>query len=118
MTRGALETVVEFRGVIAVLHLTGELTSLSEKAMTSTYHALEFDGSPRLVIDFGGTRYINSAGIAVLVSLVADVTRRKGALKFAGLQPHYQRVMEIVGITNYVTLHDEVDQAVAAIAEA
>jgi anti-sigma B factor antagonist len=114
MTRGALEVVVEHRGPIPVLHLSGELTSLSEGAMTSAYQGLRFDGCPRLVIDFGGTRYINSAGIAALVSLVAEVTRLKGRLTFAGLQPHYQRVMQIVGITNYVTLHDAVDQAVAA----
>lgn len=118
MTQGELTTTVERRGPIAVLRLSGDLTSAAETAVASAYRALEFDGKPRLVVDFGGTRYINSAGIAVLVGIVADVTRREGLLTFAGLQPHYQRVMQIVGITNYVSLHDDLERAVAAVAEA
>jgi anti-sigma B factor antagonist len=118
MTRGEIEAVVEERSGIAVLRLSGELTSVSEATVASAYRALQFEGGPKLVIDFEGTRYINSAGIAALVSIVADVTKRSGLLKLAGLQPHYQRVMQIVGITNYVTLHDDLDSAVAAMEEA
>ena len=118
MTQANFETRVERRSDVLVLGVSGELTSLSEGEMLSAYRALDFEGPPKLVIDFGGVRYINSAGIAALVSIVADVTKRHGVLGFTGLQAHYQRVMEIVGITKYVALHNDLPEAVAAVAEA
>ena len=118
MTQANFKTRVERRSDVLVLGVSGELTSLSEGEMLSAYRALDFEGPPKLVIDFGGVRYINSAGIAALVSIVADVTKRHGVLSFTGLQAHYQRVMEIVGITKYVALHNDLHEAVAAVAKA
>jgi anti-sigma B factor antagonist len=65
-----------------------------------------------IIIDFKMVTYINSAGIAILVSLVTEAEKGAGKLLFSGLVPHYRRVMEIVGITDYVGCFDSVEDAI------
>jgi anti-sigma B factor antagonist len=108
---GKLEIAVERIGPHNVMHLKGDVTSFSDGDIRAAYKAMDWSAGHSLVIDFSGTRYINSAGVATLVGLVADITEKKGTLKFAGMAPHYRRVAEIVGITEYASFHESVEDA-------
>ncbi len=100
---------------VRVLYLSGQINAFSDKDISETYEEIEFDNIPKLIVNFENIEYINSAGVATLIGIVTDIVRKKGILKFVGLAPHYKRVVEIVGITDYVGLHDTVEEALGEI---
>ena len=110
---GKIEITADKNGPVCILCFKGDVTSLSDEAINAAYAALDLGEKPRLVIDFTETRYINSAGIATLVGMVSSMTKKKGTLRFAGMAPHYRRVAQIVGITDYVAFYDTVADALA-----
>jgi anti-sigma B factor antagonist len=106
-----LKISVERIGPHNVMRLSGDVTSFSDGDIRAAYQGMDWSAGHSLVIDFSGTKYINSAGVATLVGLVADISEKKGRLRFAGMAPHYRRVAEIVGITEYASFHDSVEEA-------
>lgn len=96
---------------VPIIHLSGEVTAFSDKEINETYKGVEFSDPLKLIINFEGVKYINSAGVATLVGIVTDIVEKRGTLKFVGLAPHYRKVVEIVGITEYVELHDTIKEA-------
>ena len=105
------EVKVDKKSEVAIIHLSGEINTFSDEAINKIYNTIEFKGTPRLIVDFEGVSLINSAGITTLVVIVMDMVEKKGTLKFAGLAPLYHRVIEIVGITDYVELYNSVEEA-------
>lgn len=100
---------------VPIMYLKGDITILSDEQISRSYKSIEFQEKPKLVIDFTDASYINSAGIASLVGIVADMVEKKGTLRFSGLAPHYQRIVKIVGITEYVDLYSSTEEALAEV---
>ena len=97
---------------VPAIFLTGEITTFSDLEINDAFGSLP-NGWSHAVIDFSSVQYINSAGIAILVSLVTETEKNKQKLLFSGLVAHYRRVMEIVGITEFVQLFDNAQEAIA-----
>ena len=104
---------VDTSSSIPVIHLRGEITTFADETINGAFSLVVTDDFNQAVLDFSSVTYVNSAGIAILVSLVTETKKKQGRLYFSGLAPHYKRVMEIVGITEYVDLYDTVEQALA-----
>ena len=107
------EVKVDKKSNVSVMHLSGDITAFSDEAINKAYKGIEFGDVPRLIVSFEKVRYMNSGGIATLVGIVTEMVKKTGTLKFSGLSPHYKKVVEIVGITEYVELHNTVEEAFA-----
>ena len=97
-----------------VLHIRGEFTQDMEKELEQQYDGIPAERRARVVLDFTDTQYINSSGIAILIALITRATDETATLEFAGLSPHFRKVMEIVGLDDFVAMHDNLDDAVEA----
>jgi anti-anti-sigma factor len=64
------------------------------------------------VLNFAGTEYINSAGIAIIISLLTEARASGVSLVISGLSSHYQKIFRMVGLTQYAEVYDTVDEAV------
>ena len=58
----------------------------------------------KLIINFEKTKYINSSGIATLINIIQDSNERKGSISFVGMSDHLRKVMDIVGISDFVRI--------------
>lgn len=99
---------------IPVLHISGEITSESEEVLLGEYDKLEPAQKARVILHFGDTRYINSSGIAILIGIINRANEHKGRVEFAGLSPHFRKVMDIVGLTDFVKVYDSLQDALQA----
>src|SRR5437762_2895770 len=99
-------------GPVTVLQLQGDLTMFAEAELTRAYHEAVEGGARDLVLNFAGTDYINSAGIAIIISLLTEARASGVTLVICRLNPHYQRVFRMVGLTHYADLFDTEDDAV------
>ena len=90
---------------IPVLYVEGDITSEADSDIMKHYTDLKETHSPyHLVINFDKTKYINSAGIATLINIIQDLGDIGGKISFVGLSNHFQKVMDIVGISDFVDI--------------
>lgn len=101
--------ITDHSGEIPTIIIEGDLTSEADEALMSAYHELlnyVAKQNRRIVIDFSKTNYINSAGIATLINLIQDINELDGRITFTGLSNHFLKVMDIVGISDFVDIVD------------
>lgn len=102
----------ERRGGKAVITLEGDITIFAEDAMTKAVHSCLND-SKNIVMDFEGVEYINSSGIAILISIVTELMRKGGKLTVVNLTPHYQKIFKMVGLNQYTQIYNNLEEALA-----
>jgi len=101
---------------IPVLLIEGDMTSDSDRDIMDVYHTIKAELSPKyLVVNFEKTNYINSSGIATLINIIQDLGETDGRISFVGLSTHFLKIMDIVGISDFVKIYPTEDDAIMAI---
>ena len=96
---------------VPVIFISGEITSEADEDIVNSYSSIPPEKKARVLIDFSKTAYINSAGIATLISLITKASDNNGKIEFCGLNSHFRKVMDIVGLTDFVMIHETLEQA-------
>jgi anti-anti-sigma factor len=97
---------------VPVLIIEGDMTSESDSDVMKTYSELKEKHTPKnIIINFEKTKYINSAGIASLINIIQDLQDSGGKVTFVGLTNHFKKVMDIVGISDFVDIYNTNDEA-------
>lgn len=107
-----VEVGFEKSGAIPVIKIFGEITSEADEEILNAFNSIPTERKAKVVIDFSNTSYINSAGIATLISLITKSSDSNGRIEFSGLNSHFKKVMDIVGLTDFVVIHDTLTQAI------
>lgn len=69
-------------------------------------------GTHCIVLDLGGVRYIDSAGIDMLFRLSERLRQRRASLQLVlPADSHLRRLMEIVALPSVVPVHETVERA-------
>jgi len=95
-----VETRVE--NEVGIIDINGEVTSFSEKIIEGVYEKLTADGLKKIGFNFENVSYINSAGMAIIISILTKSRTRGQALRSWGLTDHFQKIFDMVGITKYM----------------
>lgn len=91
-------------GATAVLRMRGDLDATADVALLAAHDDAVAEGADELLLDFTDVDYINSSGIALIVTLLADARRAQRTVRAAGLSPHYRHIFEITRLTDYLVL--------------
>lgn len=95
-----------------VILLQGDITGDSSERLQAVYEEIKNAGSgDTLIFDFNNSRYINSSGISSLIRILHIHQEKNGRFIFTGLTEHMLKVLDIVGLTEYVTICDSIDSA-------
>lgn len=95
-----------------VVTIEGDMTSESDDTIMSLFSSIKDSNSvSALIFNFEKTTYINSAGIATLINIIQEMKDIGGKVLFTGLSDHFQKVMDIVGISDFVDIHETLQQA-------
>ncbi len=87
---------------IGIMDISGEVTSFSEKIIEETYEKFSKDGLQTICLSFEKVKYINSAGMAIIIGLLTKSRKREQELRCWGLTDHFQKIFDMVGITKYM----------------
>lgn len=102
-------------GDVAVLRCKGSLmgepdtTKLREKI-----HSLVNDEIRRVVIDMGGVRWINSAGLGSLIAGLTTLRNAGGDLRLAHVTDKVESLFMITQLIKVFKSYDSVDRAIAS----
>jgi anti-anti-sigma factor len=106
-----LEVTVRRREGAAVIDLSGDVDASAESALQRGYNEAVADDGP-VVLNFAGTDYINSTGIALIVGLLAQARARGIEMTACGLSDHYREIFEITRLADFMRIADNEDGAV------
>jgi anti-anti-sigma factor len=89
---------------VTVIGIKGDLTAVTGETLENTYQKISLNGVKKILFAFREDNYINSGGIATLISIAAESKEKGQMLRMSGLSEHFQKVFSIVGITKYITI--------------
>jgi anti-sigma B factor antagonist len=89
---------------IAILDLHGEIDGFAKKAMTAAHAEAETADPAFIVLNFEQVRYINSTGIALIVSLLTQARAAHRRIIAYGLSDHYVEIFEITRLSDFVSI--------------
>jgi anti-anti-sigma factor len=99
---------------LATIELRGDVNATAEAALAAAYRQAADLGASTVLLDFGGTAYINSTGIALIVRLLADGRKDRREVRACGLSPHYVEIFQITRLSDYMRIFDDQASATAA----
>lgn len=110
----ATMTVAPIAPGAASIAITGDVTAACEEDLMSAHEQATDAGAKLVVLDFANMEYMNSGGIGMLVTLLVRGQRRHQKLAAVGLSEHYRQIFEITRLDEAISLHDDIEQALAA----
>jgi len=105
----------------AVIELSGEVDGSAAVVLTKAYESAVSghdgpDNVGTVVLDFAAVDYINSTGIALIVSVLARARAERRKVVACGLSPHYREIFDITRLSDFIELFPDLDHAVSQLA--
>lgn len=99
----------------AVIELSGEVDGSAAEVLTNAYQAAVGTHADlgTVVLDFSAVDYINSTGIALIVSVLARARAERRKVVASGLSPHYREIFDITRLSDFIELFPDLDHAVS-----
>jgi len=95
----------------AVLTLRGSLDIDTAPSLKANLSRLVERPSPRIVVDLAGLDFCDSMGVGVLVSAHGRALERGGWVRLAAPSGFLRRLLDTLGLTEYLSLHPDVKTA-------
>jgi anti-anti-sigma factor len=98
----------------AVITLSGDIDGSAAEVLTAAYEQAVAQHDPvTLVLDFAAVSYINSTGIALIVSVLAMARSQRRKVVASGLSDHYREIFDITRLSDFIELFPDLDHAVS-----
>ena len=107
------------RETLCVLALAGEM-DMNNAAEVSRVLARRLNGGQRLavIVELSLLTFMDSSGISELIKAAKELERHGGCIVLAGPTPGVLRVLELVGLVEFIVIVETLDAALALVAEA
>jgi anti-sigma B factor antagonist len=99
------------RGSAMVLRPEGRLNMVSAADVRRVIAAAVEEGTPRLVVDLGGTSFIDSSGLGSLVAGLKTARQAGGDLRIAGATDQALLVLRLTNLDRVLRPHETVEDA-------
>ena len=97
------------------IDLSGEINAFAEEALVRAYGEAEQLGATTIVLNFNDVGYINSTGIALIVSILARARKSGRTLAVFGLSDHYLKIFEITRLADFMKIYPDEASAMQAV---
>jgi len=102
----------------ALLRIQGRLDAVSAPTLKAHFRRLVEAGCVQLVLDFSAVPFIDSSGLAALVSGLKLIRESGGALKLARLTRQTRTVFELTLLDRIFDFYDSVEAATSSLSHA
>ncbi len=95
-----------------VISLDGTLNARSADQVKESFREVAGKGVEQVVLDLGDVPFIDSSGLAALVSGLKTLNEHDGSLKLASLQSQADLLFKLTMFDKVFEIYDDVDSAV------
>src|SRR5579864_657628 len=99
-------------GPVAVMQMPEQLNNAEARFFWQELYPLLESDHPRLVLDCSQVRYIDSAGIEMLLQAMEEAMKRDGDLKLAEVSPEAAVMLELMRVDRLFEVFDSCNAAV------
>ena len=111
-----LEARVRHHKDVAIIDMWGEILHASaEEMLNAAYSEAEGQNLAAILLNFSNVAYINSTGMALIVSLLARARTSHRRLLACGLSEHYVEIFRITGLADYMSIFADEASALAGV---
>jgi anti-anti-sigma factor len=114
MAESKLLATVRQQAGKAIIDLDGEINAFAEDTLLEAYHQAESEDVSTILLNFQEVEYINSTGIALIVSLLAQARKAHRKIVVYGLSDHYIEIFEITRLADFMTITENESAALSA----
>lgn len=107
MTKQPFEATVRYQSDQAIIDLYGEIDAFAESGLNEAYAEAESHDPDLIALNFEDVVYINSTGIALIVSLLAECRKSKRQLVVFGLSDHYLEIFKITRLADFMSIYED-----------
>ncbi|MET7992822.1 STAS domain-containing protein [Amycolatopsis sp. NPDC005232] len=105
-------------GLVTIVRVRGDVDlATAEEFDTALDSGLQASG-PALVVDMSAVDFLGSSGIASLVLLRRRAARENTSVAIASGNRHVVRILDLLGLSEELTVHGDVASAVHAVTPA
>jgi len=94
-----------------VVYIDGYLNSLLGEEVERVVQETLDSGMRNFLLNFEGTRLINSIGISIVIDIVEKIMERNGMLAFCALSRINRELFQITGVARYVRVFEREEEA-------
>ena len=102
MADAKLEVGIRVEGDVAIIDLQGEISAFAEAALLNAYMDASSTEAKSLALNFSDVEYINSTGIALIVSVLARARKDNREVIAFGLSDHFANIFEITRLSDFM----------------
>ena len=106
--------VVRKKDNVAIIDMKGEVNAFAESGLNTAIKEAEGFNPPVIVLNFTEVNYINSTGIALIVSILAQARKAHRKLVVFGLSEHYVTIFQITRLSDFMAVFSDEASALAA----
>jgi anti-anti-sigma factor len=99
---------------IVVIDLEGEINAFAEATLSTAYTEAEQFQPTAILLNFSQVDYINSTGIALIVTLLAKARKSHIRLLTCGLSDHYVEIFNITRLADFMSVYPDEATALTA----
>ncbi len=104
-------------GDAVIIDLVGDLNHQGETTLKEAYQQATVDNTRRIFFNFERTDYINTSGIAILISIVMEAQKAGQQVGLFGVSPHYQKIFQLVRLPLYANIYTTEQEALASVVQ-
>ena len=109
-------TVRHPSATISIIDIQGDVSAFAEAAMMEAYAQASAPTTRAIILNFSGLDFMNSSGIALLLTLLGRTNQEKRHLFAYGLSEHYVRIFELTQLSHAIGVCADEAEAVASAA--
>jgi anti-anti-sigma factor len=100
---------------VVILDMRGEVNAFAESGLNAAIKVAEGYNPPVIVLNFTEVNYINSTGIALIVSILAQARKAHRKLVVYGLSEHYVMIFQITRLSDFMAVYADEASALAGV---
>ena len=102
-----LEANIRQETDLAIIVLNGEIDGFAEDILDKAYQEAESYQPHAILLNFTDVGYINSTGIALIVSLLAKARKEHRRLAISNLSDHYKEIFQITRLADFMNIYPD-----------
>ncbi len=110
MAETAELAIVRRKGPATVIDMPAHIDITSEATLDTAYSEIGPSGS--VLLNFSGTEYINSSGIALIVGILARARKDHRTIAAYGLSEHYREIFEVTRLVDFMGVFPDEQAAI------
>ena len=100
---------------LCILDIQGEISGFAEEAFGAALDAASSNAADTIILNCTGVESMNSAGVGLLIVLLARVQLQKQRLLAYGLGNRHQQAFELAQLSEAIGLYADEDEALRSL---